>query len=307
MTSDRKRSPKGADHSGAVAPPTPRDAFRRPRDEELEATVSVNEVLRPASRSVTDLPDTIGDYRIVRLLGEGGMGVVFEAEQRSPSRRVALKLMRRGHLVDEVHARMFHHEAETLGRLRHPNIAAIYESGHTPDGHDFFAMELVEGPTLDQWLQRREGPLTPNELEGRLRLFQTICAPVHYAHQRGVIHRDLKPTNLIVTEDASGGDLGASAPPSIKILDFGLARITDPDLQAATMMSEVGVIKGTLPYMSPEQAEGDVDAIDVRTDVYALGVILYELISGHRPYEVHQSPSGATARRQPSPTTLSAT
>jgi serine/threonine protein kinase len=139
------------------------------------------------------VPESIGEYRIVGLLGQGGMGVVWEAEQRHPRRRVALKVMRQGHYVDDLHARMFHREAEILGRLKHPNIAAIYESGHTDDGHDFFAMELVRGLTLGDWLGTRPQVVTLEELELRLRLFRTMCEAVS-AHQRGVIHRDLKPS-----------------------------------------------------------------------------------------------------------------
>ncbi len=235
-------------------------------------------------------PESIAGYRVLGILGQGGMGVVWEAEQERPKRRVALKVMRSSHAVDELHAKMFQREVETLGRLKHPNIAAIYESGHTEDGRDFFAMELVQGQTLDQWLAGRPNPITEAELRMRLRLFQTISHAVHYAHQRGVIHRDLKPSNILVTEDtdsASGMPSSqAAGQPMIKILDFGLARVTDADVQAASMLTEVGMIKGTLPYMSPEQARGDAEAIDVRTDVYALGVILYEMIIGLRPYDV---------------------
>ncbi len=144
------------------------------------------------------MPISIGEYRVLGVLGEGGMGIVYEAEQRNPARRVALKVMRQGHTVDEVHTSLFQREAETLGRLKHPNIAAIYESGHTDDGHDFFAMELVRGETLDVWLQGRPTPITASELKLRLRVFCAIADGVHYAHQRGVIHRDLKPSNIIV-------------------------------------------------------------------------------------------------------------
>jgi tetratricopeptide (TPR) repeat protein/tRNA A-37 threonylcarbamoyl transferase component Bud32 len=218
------------------------------------------------------------------------MGVVWEAEQEQPKRRVALKVMRRDHVVDELHARMFRREAESLARLKHPNIAAIYESGHTAEGHDYFAMELVRGATLDEWLASRPSRIDDAELELRLRLFCTLCDAVHYAHQRGVIHRDLKPSNIIVTDgrETSAGGSRSRALPTVKILDFGLARITDSDI-AATLVSEVGVIKGTLPYMSPEQARGDVAAIDVRADVYALGIILYELLTSSRPYDVSRA------------------
>ncbi|GAB4367993.1 MAG: hypothetical protein Kow0062_00840 [Acidobacteriota bacterium] len=235
-------------------------------------------------------PARIGRYRILSRLGQGGMGVVWEAEQDQPRRRVALKVMRRDHEIDPLHIRMFRREAETLARLKHPNIAAIYESGHTDEGHDYFAMELVRGLTLDKWLAQRPTRVDDAELALRLRLFATICHAVHYAHQRGVIHRDLKPSNIIVGDSAEAGGTGSSsaALPLVKILDFGLARITDADV-AATVVSEIGAIKGTLPYMSPEQVRGDVDAIDVRTDVYALGVILYEMLSGHRPYDVSKA------------------
>ncbi len=233
------------------------------------------------------LPAAVAGFRIVGLLGEGGMGVVWEAEQERPRRRVALKVMRRDHQVDDLHRRLFHREAETLARLKHPNIAAIYESGHTDDGHDYFAMELVRGRTLDRWLADRPSPFDADELELRLGLFRTICDAVHYAHQRGVIHRDLKPANIVVTDGPQPVSSGSSdgGLPTVKILDFGLARITDADV-AATQVSEIGMIKGTLQYMSPEQARGDVAAIDVRTDVYALGVMLYEMLTGRRPYEV---------------------
>jgi non-specific serine/threonine protein kinase/serine/threonine-protein kinase len=231
--------------------------------------------------------DSIGEYKIINLLGEGGMGIVWEAEQKNPRRRVALKVMRQGHRVDELHAKMFHHEAQTLGRLRHSHIAAIYESGHTAEGQDFFAMELVQGDTLDVWLQTRPSSLDREELKLRLLMFTRLCEAVHYAHQRGVIHRDLKPKNVIVTDDSNGSSSGSpQSLPVMKILDFGLARITDVDAQTVTMMSEVGAIRGTLPYMSPEQARGDAQSIDLRTDVYALGVILYEMLTLKRPIDL---------------------
>ncbi|HVP40226.1 MAG TPA: serine/threonine-protein kinase, partial [Candidatus Saccharimonadales bacterium] len=234
-------------------------------------------------------PTAIGGYRILRVLGEGGMGIVYEAEQQNPRRLVALKVVRGGHFVDEATVRMFRREAETLARLRHPNIGAIYESGRTEDGQHFFAMELVQGDNLDVYLAKRGRATSPEEVRFRLALFRRIAEAVHYAHLRGVIHRDLKPSNIVISREA-GSSAGAATLsgvrlPDVKILDFGLARITEGDVQA-TQMTEVGVIKGTLPYMAPEQARGHAEAIDVRTDVYALGVLLYEMLSGARPYDV---------------------
>jgi serine/threonine protein kinase len=219
------------------------------------------------------LPSHVGDYAILGRLGEGGMGVVYEAEQRNPKRRVALKVIRGGQFVDELRVRMFQREVESLARLKHPDLAAILEAGRTDDGEHYFAMELVHGVTLDAYIAARTAPLDHDELAFRLRLFRRIADAVHYAHQRGVIHRDLKPSNILV----SGAEL--------KILDFGVARITDADA-GATMAPEVGVVKGTLPYMSPEQVRGDSTEVDVRSDVYALGVILYEILTGVRPYDI---------------------
>ena len=236
------------------------------------------------------LPAFIGAYRILRVLGMGGMGVVYEAEQLSPHRHVALKVMRNPHLATDTQAQLWKREVETLGRLKHPNVATIFESGQTADGLDFYAMEMVQGETLDAWLAKRPGPLTSKEQKLRLRMFQVICEAVHYAHLRGVIHRDLKPANIMVLDErdpATG--TSAAGGPLLKILDFGLARFVDPDTQAASLRTEVGVIMGTLQYMSPEQARGDSLAIDLRTDVYALGVILYEMMAGQRPYDLGKS------------------
>jgi serine/threonine protein kinase/Flp pilus assembly protein TadD len=254
-------------------------------DELISTVDQLGAPVRPRPQSPISTPASIGPYRILGRLGEGGMGVVFEAEQQRPRRRVALKVVRGGQFVDEQQVRMFQREADTLARLKHPNIGAIYESGCTDDGQHFFAMELVHGETLDVHLEQRPRTLDRRELEQRLRLFRKIVDAVHYAHQRGVIHRDLKPSNIIVTEPGDGDD-GAPDPdaPGIKILDFGLARITDTDVAAPTMLTEVGTIRGTLPYMSPEQTGGNPEEIDVRADVYALGVILYEMLTDTKPY-----------------------
>jgi serine/threonine protein kinase len=245
----------------------------------------------PPSPALRDRPlPVVAGYRILSVLGEGGMGIVYEAEQQSPRRHVALKVIRGGRFVDDARVRMFQREADTLARLEHPNIGAIHETGRTDDGQHYFAMELVRGKTLGAYLRGRTPShgLAPSEVRFRLALFGTIADAVHYAHQRGVIHRDLKPSNIVLAEEARGAPTREGTP-EVKVLDFGLARITDADVQAS-IVSEVGVIKGTLPYMSPEQARGNPAGIDVRTDVYSLGVILYEMLSGRLPKEI---PSGS--------------
>ncbi len=224
----------------------------------------------------------IGPFRILRVLGEGGMGIVFEAEQSSPRRLVALKVVRGGVFLDEARLRLFRREIEALARLQHPAIAAIYEAGRTDDGQHYFAMERVHGTRLDEWVRSRPAPATDAERRVRASLFLDVCAAIAYAHQRGVIHRDLKPSNIMVEEAPSpAGDTAVRA----KVLDFGLARITDSDLALTSLRTSGRTIEGTLPYMSPEQARGDGTAVDVRSDVYSLGVILYELLTGARPYD----------------------
>jgi serine/threonine protein kinase len=228
----------------------------------------------------------IGDFRLVRKLGEGGMGLVYEAEQQHPRRPVALKVIRGGAHVSAETLKLFQREAQTLAHLRHPGIAALYETGATDDGLHFFAMELVRGSTLTAWLgQRPAGPLTPHEVRLRLSVFKKICDAVAYAHQKGVIHRDLKPANVLIPKVTAGSSMQDEVP-GIKVLDFGLARITDSDVQATTYVTEMGKIQGTLPYMSPEQVRGNPDEIDLRTDVYSLGVMLYEIVTGTLPYDI---------------------
>ncbi|TWT40915.1 Serine/threonine-protein kinase PrkC [Phycisphaerae bacterium RAS1] len=226
------------------------------------------------------LPKSIGSYRIIRRIGQGGMGVVYEAEQQTPQRSVALKVIRGFADADEYRLRLFRREAQTLARLSHPSIAAIYEAG-SADGQQYFAMELVQGVSLGDYAAGRRSSgagAAPSSLMERVRLFVQICEAINYAHQRGVIHRDLKPGNILVSDDGRP-----------KVLDFGLARISDSDVAAVTVATETGRLLGTLPYMSPEQARGQVEAIDVRTDVYALGVILYELVTGELPVRVAQT------------------
>src|SRR5215510_1259555 len=240
-------------------------------------------------------PIFIGDYRVLRKLGEGGMGVVYEAEQQHPRRLVALKVIRGGRLVDEYQVKLFQREVQALARLKHPGIAAIYEAGCADEGQHYFVMELAPGvPLLDYVKGRRlAGARAPSNIRQRLELFLKICEAISYAHQRGVIHRDLKPANILVADESykPGGqslDGPGVSRVEVKVLDFGLARITDEDGAGASGLSQAGQVRGTLPYMSPEQVRGDPDQIDVRADVYALGVILYELLTERLPYELEQ-------------------
>jgi eukaryotic-like serine/threonine-protein kinase len=249
----------------------------------LDAPVDLAAVVTPdeADGDVsTAAGTTIGPYRVVREIGRGGMGVVYEAEQQRPRRPVALKVILGGRHVDAEAVRMFRRETESLARLKHPSIAAIYESGSTDEGQHYFAMELVQGPTLSDYLEAKGPARSRQDLGLRLSLFRRICSAVAYAHQRGVIHLDLKPSNILVIEPPGGGA------PDVKVLDFGLARITDPDAQAATAVTAFARVQGTLPYMSPEQVRGRRDEVDVRSDVYALGVILYRTLTGRLPYDL---------------------
>jgi eukaryotic-like serine/threonine-protein kinase len=222
-----------------------------------------------------DSPQRIGPYRIVRKIGEGGMGVVYLAEQETPVRRtVALKLIKWGMDTKEVLAR-FNSERQALALMNHPNIARVFDAGATPEGRPYFAMEYVPGIPITEYCDQHRV-----SIRERLALMVDVCEGVQHAHQKGIIHRDIKPSNVLVsTQDDE------RVP---KIIDFGVAKATSQRLTEQTAYTEFGQIIGTPEYMSPEQAEMSNLDIDTRTDVYSLGVLLYELVSGHQPFDARQ-------------------
>ena len=267
---------------------------------EAERFASAADALAPvlAARAESAPPGTrLGSYRIVREIATGGMGTVYAAEQESPRRLVALKTVRTGFSTAEAERR-FRYESEVLARLRHPGIAQIFEAGVVagPDGRPlpFFAMEYVEN--AKSILEHARESRLP--VSARLDLFVRVCDAVRHAHERGVIHRDLKPGNVLV--DAAGQP---------KIIDFGVARATQADdAGGRSLVTRVGEIVGTLQYMSPEQFSGNPDDVDTLSDVYALGVLLYELLTGKQPHDLARKPITEAARivREESPARPSA-
>lgn len=210
----------------------------------------------------------IPGYDIVRETRRGGQGVIFQALQKSTNRKVAVKVLLDGAMADEKTLERFRREIDIVAGLRHPHIVAAFDCGETSEGHPYFVMDFVYGQRLNDYV--RAHSLSLRQI---LDLFVDICDGVNYAHQRGIIHRDLKPANIII--DAEGRP---------RVLDFGLARRVDATAQSVTTMA--GGVIGTLAYMSPEQVRGQPSEIDVRTDVYSLGVMLYEIIAGRPPYPV---------------------
>jgi len=226
----------------------------------------------------------IGQYEIKRLIGSGGMGTVYEAEQQRPKRLVALKLVK-ADLPSRSLPRRLEYESEVLARLQHPHIAQIFEAGTHRDAAGqtwpYFAMEFVpEAKPITTFAANFN--LGTRE---RLALFAQACEAVHYGHQKGVIHRDLKPANILVNSERQ-----------VKVIDFGVARATDSDVAVTTMHTDVGSLIGTLQYMSPEQCEADPLGLDVRSDVYSLGVVLFELLTGMLPYCVAGRPIPSATR-----------
>ncbi|MFO0836422.1 MAG: protein kinase [Phycisphaerales bacterium] len=271
-----------------------------------EPAVKVKDALS-AAEDAHDRPlesmvgESVGRYRVVRLIASGGMGVVYEAQQEHPRRTVALKLIRPGLASNSV-VRRFEQEAQVLAILQHPGIAQVYEAGvaETRFGRQpFFAMEYVAGEALTAHA-RRHGLSTRAKLE----LIARVCDALQHAHHKGVIHRDLKPSNILVVEDdasTAGGTRGGTGTSLMrggqpKILDFGVARATSRDAGVSTLGTHAGQLVGTISYMSPEQLAGDPDAVDTRSDVYSLGVVLYELLTGTLPHDVQGKALAEAAR-----------
>src|SRR5207249_3544926 len=219
--------------------------------------------------------DKIGRYKLLQQIGEGGCGVVYVAEQEEPvRRRIALKVIKLGMDTKQVIAR-FEAERQALALMDHPNIAKVLDAGATDTGRPFFVMELVRGVRITDYCD--QNTLSTNE---RLALFMQVCRAVQHAHQKGIIHRDIKPSNILVASND-----GVPVP---KVIDFGIAKATQGRLTDQTVFTAFEQFIGTPAYMSPEQAQMTMLDIDTRTDIYSLGVLLYELLTGRTPFDQKQ-------------------
>ncbi|MHC4679950.1 MAG: protein kinase domain-containing protein, partial [Planctomycetota bacterium] len=245
---------------------------REVKDSFLEAPSIDRNATLDASPSIEGPGTKIGRYELLELIGEGGMGLVYLAEQKKPvKRRVALKIIKPGMDSKQVIAR-FEAERQALAVLDHPNIAHVFDAGTTKEGRPYFIMEYVKGMSITRYCDENK-----LNIERRLRLFEQVCEGIHHAHQKGIIHRDLKPTNILVSVH------GDRAVP--KIIDFGIAKAVTQPLTEKTFVTFQGQLLGTPQYMSPEQVDMATQDIDTRSDIYSLGVVLYELLAGVLPFE----------------------
>ena len=241
----------------------PADSFLERGPAALDATDNFEPIAEPPGA-------VIGPYKLLQQIGEGGMGTVYMAEQTEPvRRRVALKIIKPGMDSRQVIAR-FEAERQALAMMDHQNIARVLDAGTTESGRPYFVMELVHGVPITQFCD--ENHLTPRQ---RLELFVPVCQAIQHAHQKGIIHRDVKPSNVLVTmyDDK----------PVPKVIDFGVAKAIEQRLTEKTMFTQFGAFVGTFEYMSPEQAQMNAFGVDTRSDIYSLGVLLYELLTGTTP------------------------
>ncbi len=263
--------PSGRAETGLRIVPIPR--FHASHMTEIEDSVTLAET-PSAKRRAESEPRRIGRYRLGELLGEGGMGAVYAAEQLEPVRRaVALKVIRASGRASERIVARFELERQVLALLEHPNVARLYDAGVTAEGDPYFVMERVEGLPITRHADRSKMPV-----RARIQLFLPVCRAIEHAHQKGILHRDLKPSNVLVAESATGG-------PVPKVIDFGIAKAIEGDLAGEAAPTQLGLQVGTLAYASPEQLDPNpARHTDTRTDVYGLGLLLYLLLVGEPPF-----------------------
>ena len=274
------------------------DMLRAEVESLLKAHDAVSDFLKEPTLNPPELAETfiqetngerpgsvIGPYKLLEQIGEGGFGIVYMAQQSVPiQRRLALKILKPGMDTKQVVAR-FESERQALAVLDHPNIARVIDGGSTESGRPYFVMELVRGEPITKFCDQRKLPL-----RDRLKLFQDVCHAIEHAHQKGIIHRDIKPSNVLVTV--------ADDKPLVKVIDFGIAKATTGSLTDKTLFTEFRQLLGTPLYMSPEQAEQSGVDVDTRADIYSLGVLLYEVLTGRTPIDPKRLSSAAWAEVQ---------